>query len=252
MTAGGGSWRVRVVVPARDEEALLARCLTSVNRAAATLVSARPGDDVSVTVVLDSCIDASAAVAAGLPGVDTVVVDHGSVGAARAAGVAHATRADRSPDRVWVANTDADCEVPEEWLLSHLEHADRGHEVVVGLVEPSDADLEPRLLAAWRSRHERRDGHGHVHGANLGFTLRAYRAAGGFPPVPAHEDVVLVERLRRSGVRWFCSGAASVLTSGRRNGRTPEGFAAYLRDLGHDVGPEPAPALDVAVIEPSA
>ena len=43
------------------------------------------------------------------------------------------------------------------------------------------------------------DGHEHVHGANLGFTLAAYRAVGGFPHLPVHEDVELVRALRRLG-----------------------------------------------------
>jgi len=233
-------WQVRVVVPARDEEEMLPRCLAAVEAAAARLVLERPGCTVTVTAVLDSCMDDSARVVAERPAVDAVIIDDGSVGAARAVGIARATRSDTDAGRVWIANTDADSEVGEDWLLSHLAHADRGHEVVIGIVEPDGDDLRAGVLAAWRARHERRDGHGYVHGANLGFTLAAYRAAGGFPPVAAHEDVILVDRLRQAGVRWFSSGASVVRTSGRRVGRAPDGFSAYLRDL------------DVVTVEPTA
>jgi hypothetical protein len=224
----GRPWTVRVVVPARDERDLLPACLTSLAAAVAHVVEARPGTVASVTLVLDRCVDDSAAVAARFDGIDALTVDHGSVGAARAAGVRHATRTDPDDERVWVANTDADCAVPVAWLTDQLELADRGHQAVIGVVEPHGADLDDAVLAAWWARHERRDGHGHVHGANLGLTLEAYRAAGGFPDALAHEDVVLVERLRRSGVRWFAAGSPSVTTSGRREGRAPDGFAAYL------------------------
>ena len=43
--------RVRVVVPARDEERLVGRCLESVQRAVADLAAAHPGLRCTVTVV---------------------------------------------------------------------------------------------------------------------------------------------------------------------------------------------------------
>ncbi len=225
-------WAVRIVVPARDESDLLPACLSSLTEAVAAVVAARPGTSASVTLVLDRCVDDSAEVASRFDGIDVLDVDHGRVGAARAAGVRHATRGDTNPSSVWIANTDADCVVPLQWLIGQLALADRGHDAVVGTVEPHGPDLDEALLAAWRARHERRDGHGHVHGANLGLTLAAYHAAGGFPDAAAHEDVVLVDRLRRSGVRWFAAGSPPVSTSGRREGRAPEGFAGYLSALG--------------------
>jgi len=69
-------------------------------------------------------------------------------------------------------------------------------------------------------------------GANLGFTLDAYRAAGGFPLLPTHEDVGLVTAMREAGVPSLATGAVPVVTSGRRTGRAPDGFARYLDGLG--------------------
>ena len=84
-----------------------------------------------------------------------------------------------------------------------------------------------RELAAWRARHERRDGHGHVHGANLGLTLGPLRRRRGFPRA-AHEDVLLVDRLRRPASAGSASGAAR--RRPRAPGRSgPGGFATYLR-----------------------
>ncbi|MEK8225948.1 hypothetical protein NKG05_07570 [Oerskovia sp. M15] len=65
---------------------------------------------------------------------------------------------------------------------------------------------------------------GHVHGANLGIRGDLYHAAGGFPGVPEHEDVALVERARRAGARVVASDVGCVLTSGRSTGRTRAGM----------------------------
>jgi hypothetical protein len=224
-------WSVRVVVPARDEAELLPACLDSVQRAVAHLAATRPDVEASVTVVLDRSADDSALVVARASDVTGLAVDHGLVGAARAAGVDLATRLDVDPARVWLAHTDADCVVPPAWLTGQLDLADQGFAAVVGTVEPHGPDLSDALLTAWRTRHVRHDGHGHVHGANLGLTLAAYRACGGFPAVATHEDVLLVGRLRGAGVRWIASGAPPVATSSRRVGRAPGGFASYLSGL---------------------
>jgi len=122
--------------------------------------------------------------------------------------------------------------VPEHWLLGQVEHATRGRELVVGTVRPDPGDLTPAEIVAWRARHSTADGHEHVHGANLGFSLRAYRRVGGFNPVPLHEDVRLVDAMRSAGIDSIATGSIPVITSGRRHARAPGGFAAYLDDLG--------------------
>ena len=59
--ARGARWDVAVVVPARDEAALLPRCLASVAGAAARVA---PPSRVHVVVVADRCSDATEVVAA--------------------------------------------------------------------------------------------------------------------------------------------------------------------------------------------
>jgi hypothetical protein len=108
--------------------------------------------------------------------------------------------------------------------------ADAGVDLVTGTVEPDD-ELDAATRARWRVRHLLRDGHPHVHGANLGVRLTAYDAAGGFDPVEVHEDVALVERVRASGATCLATASIHVRTSGRTVGRTPGGFAGYLEDL---------------------
>lgn len=224
---------VVVALPARDEEQLLGRCLDSVEAAAALLRAHRPDVATTVVVVLDRCVDGSAVVAER-PGVTVLRVDLGSVGAARAvavaAGEAAALGAGTPPAATWVANTDADCVVPADWLLRHVALAESGVDLVVGTVVP-DGLIDPVVLQAWRARHELREDHRHVHGANLGVRASAYAEAGGFAPVPLHEDVALVEAVRASGRPWVATDRCRVRTSARTVGRVDGGFASFLTAL---------------------
>ncbi|HMM96551.1 glycosyltransferase [Phycicoccus sp.] len=224
---------VLVVVPARDEEAVLGACLESVGRAGRRLAQERPDVRLEVVVVLDACLDGSAAVAGRYP-VTVLGCAAGRVGAARRRGVefglGRALGREVPASAVWVANTDADSEVPDHWLIAQLLLAEAGHDLVVGSVEPADG-LEPAVLAAWHARHQLREGHRHVHGANLGVRADAYLAAGGFPDLPIHEDVALVERVRATGRPWVATDRARVRASARRVGRAEGGFASYLAAL---------------------
>lgn len=222
--------RVEVVVPARDEEEHLGACLGSV-LAAAGLVRRVHGCDVGVTVVLDSCTDRSAAVVASFPEVRSLVVRDGVVGLARGRGM---TALDRGVP-TWVACTDADSVVPRRWLGVQLALAEQGLDLVVGTVTPDPRDLATTDLRAWHALHPLGEGHDFVHGANLGFSLAAYDRVGGFAQLSTGEDVDLVERMRSAGVPWRATDRTRVLTSGRRHGRAPAGFAGFLRKLDPDV-----------------
>ncbi|GIG34702.1 glycosyltransferase [Cellulomonas pakistanensis] len=226
MTARRPIERVLVVVPVHDEEELLAGCLTSVGVAAAAA-----GVPVDVLVALDDCRDGSAAVARAA-GVRTVAVRAGAVGAARAAGItAGLARHADDPRALWLACTDADTVVPAHWLRGHRALADGGADVVVGTVRPDPRDLTPRQLAAWRATRVPGRPNGHVHGANLGVRADAYLRAGGFAGLVEHEDVDLVARLRADpAVVVRASDEVDVVTSGRLVGRTPGGYAGYLRE----------------------
>jgi glycosyltransferase involved in cell wall biosynthesis len=63
--------RVAVLIPARNEEALLPRCIVSVLRAAAFVASAVKTD---VVVVVDSSIDATFAIAEAMIGIHGHVI----------------------------------------------------------------------------------------------------------------------------------------------------------------------------------
>jgi hypothetical protein len=224
--------RVGVVVPARDEQDLLPRCLDALEVAIERLTDAR---DVAVdtVVVLDRCVDASLSIATARDFVTAVEVGAGNVGLARAAGCAEVLRGTR-PDgygALWLASTDADSRVPPAWLLRQVELAEQGVEVVLGTVTVDDwSGHPPWVEGRWRASYDGSDGHRHVHGANVGCRADAYLAAGGFLALSCDEDVALVTALAdRVIVR---TGEISVVTSARQSARAEGGFADYLAQLG--------------------
>nr|WP_314484467.1 glycosyltransferase [uncultured Pseudomonas sp.] len=214
---------IGVVIPAHNEARRLGRCLKAA--CAAAQHAATAGHHVDILVVLDRCTDGTAAVARR-HGVHTLEIEAGNVGVARRAGAQWMI----ARGATWLACTDADSQVPAHWLTSQLEC---GTEVVCGTVHVSH--WQPWQTAALRklylSRYEARDGHRHIHGANLGVSAQAYQLIGGFQPLPAHEDVRLVMDLEALGVPISWSAGHSVATSSRRQCRAREGFGDYLAGL---------------------
>jgi glycosyltransferase involved in cell wall biosynthesis len=229
---------IAVVVPVHNEEQLLGRCLRRLRRAMDVLRARAPHCSVHLVVVLDRCTDRSAKIAGHAARADARITvlagDFGSVGAARAAGVSAALAADggsNATDQVWVASTDADTLVPQDWLISFARLANAGADAVAGTVEPEAASLAPGLLNAWRNKYAGQEPETRVHGANLGVRASVYLGAGGFPPFAEHEDVRLVEAIRSLGGTVLPAAHLQVVTSGRLHGRTPGGFAGYLANL---------------------
>lgn len=219
-----------VVVPARDEQALISRCLDALDRAVASVRATHPHVSVRTLIVADACTDGTESIVRSNGTAELVVSHAGRVGAAREHGIRLVLEdlADVDAAAVWIANTDADSAVPDNWLTHQLDLADEGTDVLVGTVRPDPRDLTPEQDAAWLATHERGRPNGHVHGANLGLRASAHVGAGGFDAVEEHEDNLLVRRLQDSGAVITASDAAEVVTSGRATGRTPGGYAAYL------------------------
>jgi glycosyltransferase involved in cell wall biosynthesis len=219
-----------VIVPAHDEQELLASCLASLRRAARALT----GVPVHVVVVADACRDRTARVARR-GGAAVVTIGARNVGAARAAGAREVLRRTRhlDPADVWLATTDADTLVPPGWLRKQARYAELGWDAVVGTVRVADwSAYPPRVRSAFLERHGAGPGsHPHVHGANLGFRAAAYLKAGGFTAAPAGEDRALVAALTLAGDRVLRTGSVTVVTSARREARAPRGFSHYLAEL---------------------
>jgi glycosyltransferase involved in cell wall biosynthesis len=224
-------WHIAVLVPARDEEYLLPRCLQSIRRA---LLRLAPEITSDVVVVSDCSTDRTGEIArAMLPTEGAVIsISLGTVGGARAVAAQAALSRWQGPlHRCWLANTDADCEVPEDWLNSHLAIAERGFAAVAGIIQV-DSFMEHDVGVPGRFRSTYlipQDGtHPHVHGANLGVRADAYLLAGGWSRLATGEDHDLWNRLAKSDGRRLSDAGLCVRTSGRRQGRAPHGFADAL------------------------
>lgn len=222
---------IGVVVPAHNEEALLGRCLASLRAAACHPDLA--GESVLIVVVLDACNDDSERIARE-GGALTLHTDARNVGMARHLGAEYII----AQGARWLACTDADSHVAEDWLVEQLRHE---AEVVCGTVQVQDwENYDADVQQAYHQRYQPQNDHRHVHGANLGICTQAYQRAGGFPPIPAHEDVQLVEALTRNGARIVWSGSNSVNTSARREPRARGGFGDYLVQLAASITGNPA------------
>ena len=241
--------RMAVIVPAANEEQAIAPCLASIATARAHLArSPAAGVQVQVVVVLDNCQDQTAAIAARFPGVRTVMIRAGRVGTARHAGARAAIAGALPVSELWLANTDADCVVPRDWLSFMAAEARRDTQVVLGTVLPGPG-LPAALKSAWLGRHHLREGHPHIHGANFGIRADAYLALGGWQPLPLGEDEDLARRAASAGhLRITRTASIPVLTSSRIAARAPGGFASYLTAL---AAPEPG-AAEPGAAEPGA
>lgn len=229
--------RICVIVPAASEEDHIGPCLSSIMASRDLLYRSAPDVPVQVVVVLDSCAGGTAETAAAAGEVTLVPVSARCVGAARRAGAAAALTGNQPARELWLASTDADCEVPPGWLAGMLALATGGADLVLGTVLPGSG-LSPALRARWLRNHQLRDGHPHVHGANLGIRGDAYLALGGWQPMVTGEDVDLAARACAAGwVRISRTAAIPVLTSVRQAGRAPRGFSSYLRAMAQSADP---------------
>ncbi|MGI4936472.1 MAG: glycosyltransferase [Janthinobacterium lividum] len=228
---------IGIVVPAHNEEAYLAPCMEAIANAAnhADLL----GTEVFVMFVLDACTDRSLAMVQSFASrkdlgrchVEWLQTGSRNVGMARAAGAAKLLE---RPIQ-WLAFTDADSKVSADWLVAQGKlEAD----VVCGTVEVndwSDHGEHGLMLAEHFARtYTDRDGHRHVHGANLGMRADIYLKAGGFAPLACHEDVTLVSVLEKMGARFAWSALPRVVTSARIAARAARGFGNTLSAVVED------------------
>ncbi|RKT27111.1 glycosyl transferase family 2 [Paraburkholderia sp. RAU2J] len=210
---------IGVVVPAHNEEALLAPCLAALIEASRHEDLA--GEAVRIVVVLDACSDFSGAIARAY-GIETLTLKVRNVGIARASG-ADLLLADGAR---WLAFTDADSRVSPGWLVAQLA---LDADAVCGSIAVDDWSAHPHSVREYfRKTYVDADGHRHIHGANLGVSADAYRRAGGFPPLKCSEDVALVDRLIAIGAHIAWSAAPRVITSARAAARAHGGFGDTL------------------------
>jgi glycosyltransferase involved in cell wall biosynthesis len=224
-------WHICVLIPARNEEELLPRCLHSVLDACSKLPPQITWD---IVVAVDASTDGTLEIAEEIlsGNGEVVATEVGIVGCARAAAAERAlSRHAGMLSQFWLAHTDADCIVPEDWLVKQLLLAEDGMEAVAGIISVDtfcehESEVEERFHISYLIAPDGR--HSHVHGANLGIRADVYRRSGGWANLATAEDHDLWNRIGIAGCVRASTAALRVTTSGRRIGRAPHGFAEAL------------------------
>jgi len=230
MSAVARTWCVGVVVPAHNEEATIDACIMSILRS----IAKAGVENYWLVVVADQCTDRTVERARRALGCDGEVLEISarSPGAARRAGAGRVLRHWhlRDPSRIWLANTDADSYVNEDWISVQLALADEGVTAVAGIVRLG-ADGSAAVHEVYRRTYltNAEGTHTHVHGANLSVRADAYEDVGGWSDLALAEDHCLWGRLRRRGWRVSSPVSSVVTTSARLQGRATGGFADTLR-----------------------
>ena len=229
---------VGVIIPAHNEEVELPDCLDTVQLASCEYASyIYPSLEIRVIVVADACTDTTVQQVfernTVLHTVELISVDFCNVGRARGVGAQKliANFNDEDLSQVWIAITDADTQVPVQWLYTQLQHAKAGVDCLVGTVEPRPDSATQELLCKWHARHVLTEDHPHIFGANLGIRASWYEKVGGFLPLPTGEDINLVDKIRRSGAWVVSTDTTRVATSARFSDRVTQGFSSYCHSL---------------------
>ena len=240
--------RICVVVPARNEEALIGYCL-----AALAEQKGISCEEYEVLLVLDRCTDATEAqaleVAAEHPDLRLHLLEGPGRGAGNARRVgmeeAHARLLSSGRPDGLIASTDADTVVAPDWLSTQLQAASRGARAIGGRIELRDDGDLTEGVAGWHAEQGRlrqremladldaangplRAEHWQFSGASLALTASAYSEIGGLKPRAALEDEYLERALSRCGIPIERPLSVRVATSARLVGRAKRGLA---RDL---------------------
>lgn len=236
---------IAICVPARDEAAELPTLFEALDR-----LVWNGAHRLNICLLLDGCVDASASLATAYRerSVHRVWIEQtpwtiANAGMARHRAMTLGLRAAGGNDAL-LLSTDADSAPCANWLQAMLA-ALRRADLVTGKITRADDEpnlLQDRLetyydrLVMLRRRldpvpWEAPAVHHHVGGANIGIHARAYRALGGFAPLPCGEDARLVDDASRAGLRVRRDADCVVRTSGRHVGRADGGFAASLQAL---------------------
>src|ERR1700744_2852335 len=202
-----------IIIPAHNEAAHIGECVSAAQRAASH--HQLLGEEVRVIVIVDHCADDTESIASSL-GAEVISVSARNVGVARAVGARRALALGAR----WLAFTDADTLVADDWLVQQLAC---GADAVCGVVSIHDWSPHREAVREHFGRtYTDADNHRHIQGANLGVSAQAYVRAGGFPPLETSEDVALVEALISQGVNIAWSASPRVVTSARTDFRAKD------------------------------
>jgi glycosyltransferase involved in cell wall biosynthesis len=241
-----------VAIPVRDEAERIGRCLAALARQSVAADH--------IVLLLNNCRDRTAEVIRQLPGAQhqlhtiecSLEGSLASAGVARAMAMKHATSLVDSLgiDEAVILTTDADAEVPPNWMEANLRAIEHGADVVCGMavIDPLEALLIPphlheddaREVAYGRLLDEIASmilpdvadpwpRHTEDSGASIAIRASMLRRVGGVPCLHSGEDRALIGRLRLIDARVRHDPKISVVVSGRIEGRAPGGMADTIR-----------------------
>lgn len=246
--------RIVVAIPVCNEEKHIVSCLNALGAQQGIQPSG-----LGVILFLNNCTDGTAHVVAGLLASIALPVrviartfSGANAGWARreAMEAAAAWLEDAcAPDGV-ILTTDADSQVPADWVACNLAAIAGGADAVAGKIalNPDDAARLPdalhargRLEGAYEALltelearidplpHDPWPRHWTTSGATLAVRLATYRRVGGMPALAVGEDRAFVSSLLGSDARVRHDPTITVITSGRLDGRAPGGAADTMR-----------------------
>jgi GT2 family glycosyltransferase len=241
-----------VAIPVRDEAERIGRCLAALSRQSV------PADH--VVLLLNNCSDHTAEVVKELPPAHhklhiiecSLEESLASAGVARAMAMKHATSLVDSlrRDEAVILTTDADAEVPHNWIEANLGAIEQGADAVCGMavIDPLEALLIPRHLHEDDAREvaygrlldetaslvlpdaaDPWPRHTEDSGASIAIRASMLRRVGGVPCLHSGEDRALIGRLRLIDARVRHDPKISVVVSGRIEGRAQGGMADTIR-----------------------
>lgn len=181
---------ISFLIPVRDDEARLRRCLSTIRR------NGYPEDRYEIIVVDNGSTDRSAAVAAAMGA--TVVSAPGLRVTELRNKAASIARGDV------LACVDADHELPEHWAEHAVETLGQSGVGAVGSAcqAPPDGTWVQRMYDAFRTRPSGCHDTGWLPGGNMAVWRTAFDQCGGFDrSLHTCEDVEFCQRLRRHGLR---------------------------------------------------
>ena len=236
-----------IAIPVRDEVKRIGRCLAALSRQSTPAAH--------VVLLLNNCTDGTAAVVKALPPAPyrLHVVECKLEGPSASAGVARGLAMERAASLTnegVILTTDADGEVPANWIAANLRAIEQGADAVCGqaVIDPIEALLIPRHLHEDDAREvaygrlldeiesivlpnpaDPWPRHTEDSGASIAITASMYRLIGGLPCIPSGEDRALIRSLNLMDARVRHDPKIKVLVSGRIDGRAQGGMADTIR-----------------------
>ncbi|MGA2539848.1 MAG: glycosyltransferase [Terracidiphilus sp.] len=236
-----------VAIPVRDEAKRIGNCLAALSR------QSTPANH--VVLLLNNCADNTAEVVRALPVARhrLHVIECNLEGQSASAGVARGLAMKHAASLVpegAVLTTDADGEVPENWIEANLRAIEQGADGVCGMavIDPLEALFIPshlheddaREVAYGRLLDEIASillpdpcdpwpRHTEDSGASIAIKTSMLRRVGGVPFLPTGEDRGLIRMLRLIDARVRHDPEIRVTVSGRIEGRARGGMADTIR-----------------------